>query len=886
MSGTERGSGRSSTHRRRLRVPFVKGPLFLLSRYRPSRPASSPTAGSPLAVMPARTPGLIASGRSHALAVAGALLAAALSVLVAALVLNVGEGSLSQPWNYASQGDTKFYLLLIKGILAHGSYQLNPSLGAPFGLQLYDFPQGGDNLSLLAIRALGLFSANPAWVLNVFFMLTFALVAAAAFASLRLLGVSLGASLVGACVFSLLPYHFYRGESQVLLSAYYGVPLGALLFMRVWVPPGLFARRRSAGGATAWLSGTTLLSVACCLIVGSSGLYYAVFAILLLLCGAALALLSGRGAFPALSGVAAAALIALTLAANISPTLSYRAAHGANAAIKRTTIEADQFGLRLSDLLLPVQAHRLGPLSKVNQRYIEATSTGYCEACYENLGVVGSVGFLWLALVALVAIAGALGAGIAGGAGGSGTRGERGAAGGGDDGGGSASGTRSEGGIAGGGRGSGSRRVAAFLAARMSARSLYRPAALGVSLSFVLATIGGVSSLIAFFVTRDIRGWNRISLYVACFSLLAAMLGLDAGLRRIARRTASRGAALAAAGAVCVAVLSLGVLDETSSFFVPKYEKDARQWSSDASFVRQIEARMPPGAAIFQLPYVPFPEGYGANGTSVSAPNPNFGTTYELARGPIHASDRLRFSYGAMKGRPADWQAPLATQPLYLSLAAAAADGFDGLWVDPRGYSATARPKLLPVLERVLGVPALLSPARDLMLFDLRPFAARLAATRPAAQLAQLRAATLRPLRTACATEGIELTNPSPLARRATLQMRLYMHAEHPLPLLIHYPGGVNEQRWLSTVPVTIRRPLDVPPGTSTIGFSLLGAPAPLQPRISGPVVEQPTLTEPALTPFLSPLPGQPGMRAARMQAGFAPPPCLQSVEAVAAASG
>jgi phosphoglycerol transferase len=795
-----------------------------------SRAAASPAAGAQTA--PARPPVAVAlrAGAwlgAHALDLAAALAAAALSAIVAALVLNVGEGHLSQPWNYASEGDTKFYLLLIKGILAHGSYQVNPALGAPFGLQLYDFPQGGDNLSLLAIRALGLLSSNPAWVLNVFFLLTFALVAVSAFAALRLLGVSIGASLVGACIFALLPYHFYRGESQVLLSAYYGVPLGGLLFMRLWAAPGLFARR-----------GTALLTLACCLVVGSSDLYYAVFAILLLLAGSLLALLVGRGWGAFLSAAIAAALIALTLTANISPTLSYRAAHGANTAIKRTTIEADQFGLRLSDLLLPVEAHRLAPLAKVNQRYIEATSTGYCEACYENLGVVGSIGFLWLALLALAAIAGVFGVGG----------------------------------------------LAAALARRMGPRSLYRPAALGVSLSFVLATIGGLSSLIAFFVTRDIRGWNRISLFIAFFSLLAAMLGLDAALRWLAARASTRAAAVGAGAALCAAVLALGILDETSGFFVPKYEKNAKQWTSDAAFVRAIESRMPPGAAIFQLPYVPFPEGYGATGTSVSAPNPNFGTTYELARGPIHASDSLRFSYGAIKGRPADWQAPLATQPLYLSLAAAAVNGFDGLWVDPRGYSAGARALLVPMLERVLGVGPMFSPAHDLQLWDLRPFAAQLARTRPAAQLARLRAGTLYPLRTACGTDGIELTNPSPRPRKAVLQMRIHMHAAHPLALQIHYPGAIEEQRSLSTAPVLIRRALRVPPGTSTIGFSLAGSPAPLQPRLAGPVVEQPTLTEPSLTPFLAPARGLPGLLAARTQAGFAPPPCLQSVEAVSSA--
>lgn len=765
---------------------------------------------------------------------AGALAAILLSTLVAALVLHTGNGSLSLPWNYASEGDAKFYLLLVKSILSHGGYETNSSLGAPFGLQLYDFPQGGDNLNLLLIRGLGAFSQNPAWVLNVFFMLTFPLTAGSAYAALRFLRVSVGAALVCAVIFALLPYHFYRGESQVLLSAYYGVPLGAFLFLRLWDERGLFVRRgasaaKPAGLARrggAWASGTSALTVVCCLIVGSTGLYYAVFALLLLLAGSLLALFVGRGRGVALSGVLAATLVGVALAVNLAPSLSYRSSHGPNVTIKRTTIEADQFGLRLTDLLLPIQQHRFGPLSHVNQRYTEATSTGYCEACFENLGAVGSAGFLWLALVALASIAG----------------------------------------------------VAATAGAlqRRTNRlvdSAYSPAALGVALCFVLATIGGVASLVAFFVTRDIRGWNRISLFIAFFSLYAVALLLDGARRRLAVTSAGRlGTAAMLAG-----VLVFGALDETSGYFVPKYAKNAAQWRSDGRFVAEIEARMPRGASIFQLPYVPFPEGYGATGTSVSPPNPNFGTTYELARGYIHSRD-LRFSYGAMKGRSADWQAELASKPLYLSLAAAAADGFQGLWVDPHGYSADARPRLAPALQKLLGVAPLRSPARDLLFFDLRPFAAALARAHGAAPLLELRSHTLNPVRIACGSDGLEVDNPSPTPRVATLEMRMSMPGPKPMKLLIHYPGGESETKTLTTKPVRLLRRMSVLPGATTIGFSLLGAPAPGARRIEGPRIEESTLTEQALVPFEAPPRGLPG---GPIRAGFAPPPCVQTVEAV-----
>jgi hypothetical protein len=764
----------------------------------------------------------------------GAVAAPVLSLLIAAWVLRLGEARLSLPWSYAGGGDAKFYLLLIKGILDHGWFQSNPSLGAPFGLRLYDFPQGGDNLNLLMVKALGLFSSNPAWVLNVFFLLTFPLTAVSAYLALRALGASTGAAVVCATIFALLPYHFYRAESQVLLSAYYSVPLGALLFLRLWEKPGLFARRSGSerppsdperkaiwARAAQWISRRSLLTVALCVVIGAAGLYYAVFALVLLLGGSVVAVVARRGWSTVISGVLCSLAIVAMLAINLAPTLGYQSEHGANATIARTPLQSDQFGLRLSNLLLPAQQDRLPFASDINQRYTEATSTGYCEQCFENLGAVGSLGFLSLCLLALASIVGVTGA--------------------------------------------------------FMVRAIYRAAALGVALSLAVATIGGISSLIAFFLTSDIRGWNRMSLFIAFFSLLTVALLLDAGGRRLAGgRPGPTGRTLA--GVLLASALVLGAADETSTYFVPNYAKDAREWRSDTTFVRQIQARMPPGAAIFQLPYVPFPEGYGSISTSVSAPNTTFDTTYELGRGYIH-SEGLRWSYGAMKGRAADWQGALAVKPLYLSLATAAEDGFQGLWVDPHGYSIKVRKRLAPLMKKLLGVAPLLSPAHDLLFFDLRPFALRLARLHAPGPLAALRFATLYPLRTACETsEGLELINPSHSRRVATLSMQLRVGAQAPSKLLVHYPGGAVQAISPLSEKVALAMRLSLPPGTSSVGFSTPGTPVKPAARVGGFTVNDPTLTEEALTPFET----APGEKAATsMPAGALPPPCQQTVATV-----
>ena len=51
-----------------------------------------------------------------------------------------------------------------------------------------------------------------------------------------------------------------------------------------------------------------------------------------------------------------------------------------------------------------------------------------------------------------------------------------------------------------------------------------------------------------------------------------------------------------------------GVLDQTTSDFVPPYALGKAAYRQDAEFVGRIEAALPPGSLVFQLPSVAFPE--------------------------------------------------------------------------------------------------------------------------------------------------------------------------------------------------------------------------------------------------------------------------------------
>lgn len=721
---------------------------------------------------------------------------ALVSVVCAAWALHLWQARLSIPLRYTPVDDTKFYLMLVKGIVEHGSYLSNSSLGAPFGQQLYDFPQGGDDLSLLLVRALALLSANPGVVVNLFFLATFALTSFTSYLVLRALGVDAGAAGVVSVLFSLLTYHFFRGESHLLLSAYYGVPLAAFLFLRLLGHEPLFAGR----------SRRTLATVAICAVIGSDNLYYATFAVVML-GAAALVMLVGRRYRRALVGVALASLVSACAVANLSPSLLYRAEHGGDALLERsaafTEASDEGFSLRIADLLLPSPVSRFGPLRTLASEYDHIIAPNYCEACYATPGTVGTVGFVWLLLCALGLLVGAGG--------------------------------------------------------WFAARALARNASVGVLAALAVASVGGVASLIEVFVTADIRAWNRISVFIAWLSLLAVALLLE----RLSAWLGAKRRGRPLARATLLAVLVFGVYDQTSDSFVPPYAATARQWRSDSRFVAEIERRLPHGASVFQLPYVPFPEGYPE--TPVGDSVATYSTKYELLRGYLH-SRTLRWSYGATKGTPADWSAQLAGQPLPYVLAAAVAAGFDGLWVDPAGFEPGKAAQLRSALRELLG-QGLLSPLGDLWFFDLRPYAARLRRSARASLLGGLREATLRPLSVACAAGGLALENPDATPRQASLSEHVLRSGESYEATLAGVPDRQASDFPPATT-ITVSRRLTLAPGRTIVRLGRSSLPAGASARVL-----YATLTETALAGF-----ARAGSAATRtLTAGLTGPPCPQA---------
>ena len=543
-----------------------------------------------------------------------AALAAGLSFLFGALVLKPWKGALDVPYGYV--GDANLYQASIKGVLDHGWYWHNSSLGAPGRAQLFDFPSlAGDPLNVLIIKVIGLFTSDSGVAINVFFLLTFPLVGLVAYLVLRQLTVSPWAAVVCSVLYALLPYHFLRGEGHLLLAAYYVVPLGAWLVLSVLADRPLFGTRRSA-----------LVTVGLCALVSfaSASYYYSAFTVVLVASAAALRALATRNWRPLVHGGGVVAAIAVFSLLTLMPSFVYWARHGTNPGVAhRHAFESELYGLKFAQLVLPIENHRIGALGNARStydRWFPAT-----EATFDTpLGIVATLGFVGLLGLCLVQL---------------------------------------------------------VSPGRPLAPPLYGNAALAALLALLFAWAGGLAVFVAT-LEPQIRSWNRLSVFIGFFALLAVGLVLDRLLGWLRPRRAG-----AVIGAVVVfAVLTLGALDQTSPTYVPPYDALSASYRSDGDFVSTLEDRLPSGAMVFQLPYSRFPE----------APPIFRMADYDLFRGYLH-SDDLRWSYGHTKGRGDDPNVPISSEKTPQMVRDLKGEGFSGIYVDRFAYTdgATALEKEL-----------------------------------------------------------------------------------------------------------------------------------------------------------------------------------------------
>jgi hypothetical protein len=229
------------------------------------------------------------------------------------------------------------------------------------------------------------------------------------------------------------------------------------------------------------------------------------------------------------------------------------------------------------------------------------------------------------------------------------------------------------------------------------------PAAfLAVAWILVGSVVGGLNGVLGALGFVWFRATNRHSIWI-----LALILLWGAGRVSRARWTRRRGVSLLASGLAAALALGDQLPPRTPT---SEIESVRAVIASDATLSRMLEAALPPGAMLFQLPVADFPEG------------PRIGSAidYEHLR-PYLFTSRLRFSYGSDKGRAREaWQHRMEELPPETMVDALERCGFAGILLNRKAYADGGQ----GLRERLAasGRPeAWESPDREFLFVRLRP---------------------------------------------------------------------------------------------------------------------------------------------------------------------
>lgn len=609
--------------------------------------------------------------------------AALLTLGATAVALRLWRMTINIPLTYG--GDALYTLGNIDAVNETGWYEVQPRLGAPFGMVLHDFG-AADNLHLAIIWAMSAFTHDAGTLLNLYFLLGFPLAAVTATWFFRTIGASRPLSAVLATLFAIAPYHFWRGEPHLYLASYWPVPLVATLV--VWLLQGKSIWRMRQAGRLRAVSGHNIGVLLILVVGGSATQYYAAYNVLILALASLIAWNRLRQWRSLVGPAIAATIVGTTLILNMLPDTLYALANGRNyLSGVRSAIESEWLGLRISEFFIPLQTTRIPVLREIADTYWTA-SGAFGEPI--SLGVVAAAGLAVVFWQLIVGVRGRL------------------------------------------------------FGPAVAPRTMLARGIAGIVFGLLLIGLAnGLSMLIATFVSPQLRAWNRMSIYIALFALAALALALVPITRRLRRALQSRapspwGRAAASNAAIALVLLSIGLPDQVlADARVPDYSTATREYQEDRSYAQALESRLPDEAMVFQLPYVPFPEGPA----SVNQMH-----DYDHLRLALYTTT-LRYSYAAVKGRPsADWAGVVEDEEPGSLVDRLAAIGFSGISINRKGYEDHGV-ALEGALQATLGAdPALVSDDGTYSYWSLSGIAANLVNEFGEAYVEELAELTLHPV--------------------------------------------------------------------------------------------------------------------------------------------
>jgi phosphoglycerol transferase len=520
-----------------------------------------------------------------------------------------------QLWNWSPNvplsmgGDNSFYLMLIENLARGNSIYQNPSLGAPIGQVLYDYPAIGDLLNYGYVRLLSLLTRNAPLAETLFYFSTFFSTAITSFVTCRRINLSRNNSIAVSVLFAFLPYHLIKNVQHLMLGNYMALPL--IIYVLLELHSSNNDNHDKKRNKYLIISGV---------IMAGPGIYYAIFSAItlgILLIGLMVAKKQFKATFKKF--VWWFASFVLTLIISAIPTFGYSFQNGFHN-FKRTYFEVEFYGLKIANLFRPIVEHRWSWLSNFSKKFSSSPIPG---EPVEMLGLIGAIGLTILFLHLLF---------------------DR------------------------------------FKSEKQTDEKVNILVIVG-ALAILLSTVGSLNSIMFAVGLQQIRVWSRIAPLIGFCALVVLFLFLQKGISKF--HILQKNKIL-----ISMTIMLIGIIDQTSTSYVPNYTANAIRWEREDRFVKAADTYFVESSMILQLPLTEFPE----NGPVHKMED------YFHAFPFIHGS-HLRWSYGNLKTRPSDFHDLAKSKNEINLLRFAKSQGFVGVHIVTSAFEDGAKLFIAQALE-------------------------------------------------------------------------------------------------------------------------------------------------------------------------------------------
>lgn len=221
---------------------------------------------------------------------------------------------------------------------------------------------------------------------------------------------------------------------------------------------------------------------------------------------------------------------------------------------------------------------------------------------------------------------------------------------------------------------------------------------LGALVLVLFSTVGGFGAIFNFFVIPEVRAYNRVTIYIICICLTVLAVFLN---RRITRKLCEVG--------ILALLLFIAYEDQITISSPDRWAGAGNAAHVYHSFYTEVENSLEPGAMVYQIPYIQFPE----------VPNREEMDCYVQAYGFIY-TDTIRWSHGGMKGRNKKAKRLYKDEGISERfIEKIIKKGFSGVCVDLRGYNDEMDKRVIKFYSETLGLDPIISEDGLLYFYNL-----------------------------------------------------------------------------------------------------------------------------------------------------------------------